>query len=132
MSNADSNPEVGIAGAVNDLTEQTAALVRQEIDSAKSEMVEKVTQWVPAIGLIAVAAGSGVFATASLYRLTTRFAEKVLPPSLAAMVSTAGFGSLAFVSARRATREIRQAPRPVPSETVHTATDRLADTAGRI
>jgi hypothetical protein len=53
------SPQVGIAEALADLTEQTRTLVREEITYAQRETWDKVVGSAPAVGLLAGAGGLG-------------------------------------------------------------------------
>ncbi|HET9731213.1 MAG TPA: phage holin family protein [Acidimicrobiales bacterium] len=117
MSSATPNPQQGIANAVNDLGEQTAVLVRQEIDALKDEMLSKAKPWMAAVGLFGVAAGSGVLAAASGYRLLTRILDKLFGPVLGSLIATGGFGAVAAVAAQKGVRTAKDAPVPVPTAT---------------
>lgn len=126
MTDVSPTPQEGVAHALTDLSEQTLVLVRQELDAAQQEMVAKAKRWLPAAGLLAVAAGGGVFATASSYRLVMRLLEKMFPPTLAALMATAGFGGLAAAALGKGREKIRQLPPPVPSATARKAGEAAA------
>lgn len=132
MTDVSPTPQEGVAHALTDLSEQTLVLVRQELDAAQQEMLAKARRWLPAAGLLGVAAGGGVFATASSYRLVMRILEKVLPPALAAFVATVGFGGLAAVALGKGREKIRQLPPPVPSATARRAGEAAATAAEEV
>lgn len=118
------SPEEGIANAIHALSDQTATLVRQELEAAKAELLGKATTWTPALGLVALAGGSGLFAVASSYRLVVRVIDKILPSGVATVVTPALFGSLSLYAGRQATRQIsRGEPPPVPTETAKATAD---------
>lgn len=121
-----SNPQQGVASAINDLGEQTAALVRSEIEAVREEMVGRAKQWAPALGLMGVSASAGVFAGASVYRLAARMMDKLFPPVLSSLVTGVGFAALAVVASTKAIQMIRGLPAPVPARTASTTAASLA------
>lgn len=120
MSSSEQNPQEGIAHAVSDLGEQTAMLVRREVEAVKDEMAGRVKQLLPAAGLAAVSAAGAFFACASVYRLVARIPEKLFGPVLGPMLAAGGFGAAAFLAGQKAMQVAREAPAPVPSETART------------
>lgn len=126
MSEARS-PEEGIATAIHDLSDQTTTLVRQEVQAVKEEMLEKAKQWSPALGFGGLATLSGIFATASLYRLVLKLIDGLLPRPVAAVAAPVFFGGLSFFAARQAIKQVKDAPpMPVPTEAARTAADKIA------
>lgn len=112
---------------LQNLAGQTRTFVQRQFEAAEREVVSKLKESEPALGAVAGAAVLGIFALASSYRLSTRVIEKVLPPLPAAMLATAGFGAGAGWCAQVALRALRQAPAPVPSETIAETTARMEE-----
>lgn len=111
------------------LAGQTRSFVQRQFEAAEREVVSKLKESEPALGALAGAGVLGIFALASSYRLSTRLIEKVLPPVPAAMLATAGFGAGAGWCAVVAVRALRQAPAPLPTETLAEATDKIEKVA---
>jgi hypothetical protein len=110
-------PEAGIAEAFSDLSEQTAALVRRELDAAREETWAKAKAAAPAVALLAGSAALGLLAAASGYRLSLRLAEKAVSPATAALLATLVYGAGAGGAAAAGLARLRAAEPPVPSET---------------
>jgi hypothetical protein len=108
---------------LNDLGEQTVMLVRQEIEAAQREVLSKVKTWVPALGLAGVASVCGVYAGASGYRLVMRLLEKLLPPTLAALVASGGLAVVAVWAGGGAAAKLRDLPAPIPSDAAKHSAD---------
>jgi hypothetical protein len=125
-------PQAGIADALSDLTEQTRILVRREVESAQREMLGKARASAPVAGLLAATGLLGLLASASAYRLGLRLLEKVLPPAVAALVATVGYGGAAGATAVVAARKMRELPSPFPTETVKDAGAAVAETAAEV
>lgn len=120
-------PQVGMAQAVGDLSEQARRLVRQELGVAEREIRDKVTEIAPALALGAAAGGLGLLAAASAYRLSLRFVEKRLPPAAAAFAATLGYGGAAAGAAVLAARRIRRMPPLFPVGTARQASEAVAE-----
>jgi Putative Actinobacterial Holin-X, holin superfamily III len=117
----------GVAAAVNQLTEETRGLVQQELDSARREMLGKLTANVPAAALLGASGLMSVFALASSYRWVSALIEKRLPPASAAFVCLLIDASAAGATAVLGMRMLKAAPTPVPSETAQHAADVAVD-----
>lgn len=115
--------QAGIAGALGQLSEETRALVRQEIDSARDELWERAKALGPAVGLLALAGGLGVASAASAYRLALRIVERATSPGVAALVATAGFGTGSAAALAAGLGRLREAPLPVPAATAADAAE---------
>lgn len=129
MTESTQDPQAGIADAFGRLSEQTGALVRQEIEAAQREMVAKALRAAPGVAALGAAAVLGLFAGASFYRFVLRLLEKPLGPAGAAFtafaLSSAGAGGLAVAGVAR----LRQAPAPLPTETAARTASVARDTA---
>jgi hypothetical protein len=115
-------PQAGIADAFSQLSEQTAALVRQEIESARAEVVAKAKGAVAGGALLGAAATAGVFAGASLHTWFVRVLGKWLPPAWAAFVATLFYGGVAGALGTYGLQRLRAARAPYPSATIRRAT----------
>jgi hypothetical protein len=126
------SPQVGIAEALTDLTQQTRTLVREEIASAQRETWEKALASAPAAGLLAGAGGLGLLSLASGYRASLRLLETRLPPLAAALTATAVYGVGAAVAGVVGMQRLRTLPVPFPSATVQDTQARVGETAAEL
>jgi uncharacterized protein (DUF1684 family) len=110
-------PQEGIAEALHDLSDHTAALARREVDSALRETWNKARQSGPPAALLAASGVLALFATVSAYRLSLRLLEKRLSPAAAALAATSGYGAAAVAAGVLGYTRLRQAPLPLPAET---------------
>lgn len=129
MSTPQTAPETGIAEAFADLSEQTAALVRRELHSARDETWAKVRAAAPGVALLAGSAALGLLAAASGYRLSLRLVEKMVSPATAALLATAVYGAGAGAAAMAGIAQLRTAERPLPSRTAAAASATLREAA---
>jgi hypothetical protein len=126
------NPEAaqaGIADALQELSENSRVLVRQEVDAAQREMWAKAKDSAPAFGLLGAAGVLGLFAAAASYRLSVKMLEKLLPPVPAALTAAAAYGAGAAYTAILATRRLRELPSLLPTQTARQVRETVADTA---
>jgi hypothetical protein len=112
--------ERSTADLVKDLTRQTSALVRQEIQLAKTEMTEKATD--AGVGGAAFA-GAGVAALLALGALTAFLIlalATAMPAWAAALVVTVLWAIVGGALAMFGRERIRDVGGPVPEKTVET------------
>jgi hypothetical protein len=107
-----------IAQTVEQLSEQTRRLVRQEINAMRAEMWERAKAAAPATAAFGAAGLLSLFAVASAYRTVARTFDKALPPFTSALVSTLAFAAGAAGAAFAGVRLLEQTPAPVPADTV--------------
>jgi uncharacterized protein (DUF1684 family) len=120
-------PQEGIAEALHDLSDHTAALARREINSALRETWSKARQGGPAAALLAASGVLALFATASAYRLSLRLLERRLSPATAALVATSGYGAAAAVAGVLGYTRLRKVPLPLPAETARETAGAVAE-----
>ncbi|HEY2269875.1 MAG TPA: phage holin family protein [Streptosporangiaceae bacterium] len=127
MSETSQAPQDGMAEALHDLSDHTAALARREVGSAVREMWDKARQQGPAAGLLAASGVLALFATVSAYRLSLRLLEKRLSPAAAALAATTGYGAAAAAVGLLGYARLRKAPVPLPTETAREAAGAVAE-----
>ena len=127
MNETSEAPQEGIAEALHDLSDHTAALARREVTSAVREMWGKARQSGPAAALLAASGVLALFATVSAYRLSLRLLEKRLSPVAAAFTATCGYGAAAAAAGALGYLRLRQAPRPLPTETARETAGAVAE-----
>ncbi|MFB4303989.1 phage holin family protein [Actinomadura sp. NTSP31] len=111
----------------DDPVEQNLALVRQVIDAAHQEMLDKARKRVPAVKFGALAGTLGVLATAATYRMNVLLLEKKLPPELASFVAALAYGGGAGAAAMAASRRWKGLPAPLPTETARQVAEIITD-----
>ena len=102
------------------LSEQTSALVRQELELAKAEMAEKGKQAGLGAGMFG---GAGLFGLLSLIALTACFIvalDHAVSDWLAALIVAAVYAAVAGVLALTGRNKVREAAPAVPEQTVDT------------
>lgn len=129
MSETQQESQEGVADAVRGLSDNTSALVRHEIAAAQREMLGKVKEALPALGLLGAGVFFGVLSAAATYRLSVRLLEKVLPPATAASVAAAGYGVAAGAAGAIGIRQLRANQPLFPVQTVRQTVETAADTA---
>lgn len=131
MSETSRAPQEGIAEALHDLSDSTAALARREARAALKEMWGKARQNGPAGALLAAAGVLALHAAASSYRLSLRLLENRLSPAMAALAATAGYGTAAGAAGALGYARLRNAPLPLPTQTAREAADTVAEADSR-
>lgn len=129
MSETQQESQEGVADAVRGLSDNTSALVRHEIAAAQREMLGKVKEAWPALGLLGAGVFFGVLSAAATYRLSVRLLEKVLPPATAASVAAAGYGVAAGAAGAIGIRQLRANQPLFPVQAVRQTVETAADTA---
>ena len=102
---------------MRELADQTATLVRQELELAKAEMRQKGRRAGVGAGLLG---GAGVAGLAALGALTAFFIlalDGALPNWLAALIVAAVYGVIAGILYLRGREKVQEAGRPVPEQT---------------
>jgi hypothetical protein len=127
MTEAPDEAQAGVSDALHDLSENSRALVRHEVDAAQREMWAKAKESAPTFALLGAAGFLGLLSAAASYRLSMRLLEKLLPPVPAALIAAIGYGAGAGCTATLGLRWLREMQPPLPTETAR----RTAETARR-
>lgn len=101
------------------LADAAGRLLRQELRQGQRELKGKALESVPGVAMLAGAGVLGAAATGTATVFTLRLLERLLPPTVAAAVATAGLGGGAAVLAAAGLQEIRKV-NPVPEQTLRT------------
>lgn len=121
MPSHDDLRERPIAELLKQLSQQTSALVKQELDLAKAEMAQKGKKAGLGAGFIGGGAllGLGAFAalTACLIALLATAIDHVW---LAALIVAAVYGAIAGALATQGKDKLQEATPPAPEQTVET------------
>ena len=102
------------------LSEETTRLVRQELELAKAELIQKGKQAGAGAGLFGGAGAIGFLALAALTTCFILALNAVMPAWLAALLVAVVYGVIAAVLALRGRAKVKQATPPVPEQTIET------------
>jgi hypothetical protein len=107
-----------IAELVKELSDQSATLVRQEVDLAKAELAVKGKQAGMGAGMFGGAGVFGLYALGALTACVILALATAVTAWLAALIVAAVYGSAAGVLALRGRTKLQQGVPPVPEQTV--------------
>ena len=107
-----------IGELVKDLSEQTSALVRQEVELAKAELTEKGKKAGIGAGMFGGAGLLGFYAFGAFTACLILAIATALPGWLAALIVTALYGAGAGLLALRGKSKVQEATPPVPEQAV--------------
>ncbi|HLM51811.1 MAG TPA: phage holin family protein [Solirubrobacteraceae bacterium] len=113
-----SEPPIG--ELVKQLSEQTSALVRQEVELAKAELTEKGKKTGIGAGMFGGAGLLGLFALGALTAAAIAALDAVMPLWAAALIVAAVYGAMAGVLALMGRNKVQEAGPPVPAQTIET------------
>ena len=125
-----SDAETTVANAVQELADDSRDLVRAEVDSARRELMERLSAAAPGGILAAAAAGMGMLAVASAHHMSLRVLQRWLGPVGAAFAATTLYTAGAVAAAVGAFRLLADAPAPWPANTAR-QTAEAAESASR-
>jgi uncharacterized membrane protein YqjE len=111
---------------VKQLSDQTTALVRQEVELAKAELAEKGKKAGMGAGMFGGAGLFGFFAFAGLTATFILALATAVSPWLAALIVTAVYGAIAAVLALQGKNKVKEAGSPVPERAVDSAKEDVA------
>jgi hypothetical protein len=109
-----------IAELLGQLSEQTAALVRQELDLARAELTTKGKQAGIGAGMFGGAGLFGLYALGALTACVILALATAMDGWLAALIVAAVYGAIAGVLALTGKNRVKQGVPPVPEQTVET------------
>jgi uncharacterized membrane protein YqjE len=110
----------GTGELIKDLSGQVSRLVRQEVELAKLEMIEKGKKLGVGAGMLGGAAVAALLMLGSLTAFLIIVLALAMPWWAAALIVTAVWGVVAAVLALRGRDEIREMGKPVPEQTIET------------
>jgi uncharacterized membrane protein YqjE len=102
------------------LSQETSALVRQELELAKAEATEKGKQAGKGAGMLGGAGVAGLLALGTLTATVVLLLNHAMADWLAALIVTLVWGAIAGVLALRGRDRLKDAGPPVPEQTVQT------------
>jgi uncharacterized membrane protein YqjE len=106
------------AELMRELSDQTTALIRKEIELAKVEFDAKRRKATASAGMFGGAGLFGLFAFGALTACLILALATFLAPWLAALIVAVLYGAIAGVLALRGKKQLQQATPPVPEQAV--------------
>ena len=103
---------------VKDLSREISQLVRQEMDLAKAEMMQKGRQAGRGAGMLSGGAVLGLAAVGGSMATLILILDLVMPAWLAALIVTVVYAAVAVVLARTGKEQIAEAGPPAPEQTI--------------
>ena len=119
-SNANDLRERPIGELLKELANETATLVRQELDLAKAEMREKAGKAGPGFGMWGAAGITALLALGSLTAFVILALDGAMPNWLAALIVGLVYAAIAGVLYVRGKHRVEEAGSPVPEKTIET------------
>lgn len=107
-----------VAELMKQLSDQTATLVRQELDLAKAELTEKGKKAGLGAGMFGGASVFGLYALGALTACAILALALAVTGWLAALIVAAVLGVIAGVLALMGTRNVKQGVPPTPERTI--------------
>lgn len=123
--------EHSIADLLRQLSEQTATLVRQELDLAKAELTVKGKQVGLGAGMFGGAGVFGLYAVGALTACVILALSLAVVGWLAALIVAVVYGAIAGGLGLTGKSRVQQAVPPVPEQTVESVKDDVESTKQR-
>jgi uncharacterized membrane protein YqjE len=108
------------------LSDQTVTLVRQELDLAKVELTEKGKQAGVGAGMFGAAGVAGLYAVGALTAAVILALSLAMSGWLAALIVAVIYGAVAGVLALTGKSRVQRGVPPVPEQTVQTVKEDVA------
>jgi hypothetical protein len=121
-----------VAELLGQLSEQTAALVRHELDLARAELTTKGKQAGIGAGMFGGAGLFGLYALGALTACLILALATAMDGWLAALIVAAVYGAIAGVLALTGKNRVKQGVPPVPEQTVETVREDVEETRRRV
>ncbi len=123
--------ERSIADLLRQLSEQTATLVRQELDLAKAELTVKGKQAGLGAGMFGGAGVFGLYAVGALTACVILALSLAVAGWLAALIVAVVYGAIAGGLALTGKSKVQEAVPPVPEQAVESVKDDVESTKQR-
>jgi hypothetical protein len=117
---ADRLKDQPLADLLRQLSQETATLVRQEIELAKAEVTQKGKTAGVGVGIVGAAGVVALLALGALTACLVLALDIVMPAWLAALIVAIVFGGVAAFLGLRGKEKVQEAGAPVPEQTVET------------
>jgi len=118
--------EQPIPALLKQLANETATLVRQELDLAKAEMKEKGRKAGPGFGLMGAAGAVALLAAGALTAFLILALDGFMPNWLAALIVTVAYGLVAGILYSQGKEKVDDAGSPAPRQTIETVKEDVA------
>ena len=102
------------------LANETSTLMRQELDLAKAEMLEKAGKAGPGFGMWGAAGAMALLALGALTAFLILALDGAMPNWLAALIVALVYATIAGLLYLRGKRKVDEAGSPVPEKTIET------------
>lgn len=112
--------EMPIRELLKRLSHETTLLLRQEIELAKAEVIEKGKQAGKGAGMFGAAGVAALAAVGALTAFLIIALSAVMAAWLAALIVTVGYGTVAFVLAQSGKHRFAEAKPLMPTQTIQT------------
>lgn len=113
--------EKSLSELTRQLSDQTTALVRQEVELAKAELREKGKTAGIGAGMFGGAGALGLYAFGALTACLILALATVLDAWLAALLVAVGYGALAGVLALTGKRKVDESTPPIPEQAIESS-----------
>lgn len=120
-----------IADLLKQLSDQTATLVRQELDLAKAELTVKGKRAGVGAGMLGGAGMFGLYALGALTACVILLLSTAMTAWVAALIVTAIYGAIAGVLALTGKNKVQAGTPPVPEQTVGSVKEDVRSTKER-
>lgn len=117
---ADRLKDQPLADLLRQLSQETATLVRQEIELAKAEVTQKGKIAGVGVGIVGAAGVVALLALGALTACLVLALDIVMPAWLAALIVAIVLGGVAAFLGLRGKEKVQEAGAPVPEQTVET------------
>jgi hypothetical protein len=115
---AQRNGERSISELVKDLSDQSSALARKEVELAKAEMTLKAKRLGMGAGAFGGAGLAGLFALGALTVTLILALSEAMDAWLAALIVTVAYAAIAGVMALIGKNRVEEGPPPVPERAI--------------
>jgi hypothetical protein len=115
---AQRNGERSISELVKDLSDQSSALARKEVELAKAEMTLKAKRLGMGAGAFGGAGLAGLFALGALTATLILALSEAMDAWLAALIVTVAYAAIAGVMALIGKNRVEEGPPPVPERAI--------------
>lgn len=121
-----------VAELLKQLSDQTASLVRQELDLAKAELTTKGREAGIGLGMFGAAGMVGLYALGALTAAAVLALSLAVSGWLAALIVAAIYGAVAGVLALTGRDRVQRGIPPTPEQTVQTVREDVRVTRQRV
>ncbi len=118
--------ERSIGELLQQLSQETTTLVRQELELARAELTAKAREAGKGAGMFGGAGLMGLLAAGALTACFIAALDTAMPTWLAALIVAVVYGAIAGVLALQGRERVKRATPPVPEQTIETTKEDVA------